>query len=83
MSAAAAFAVLRIVLPILGRVNALYAAKTIETADPAFKNSLINYLELRRHRDQMPKAVLATLESRAVNDLTQVEVETVGQSASR
>ena len=47
----------------LRRVNGIYAAKTIEDADPAFKNSLINYLELRRHRAQMPKAVMATLES--------------------
>ncbi len=57
------------------RINGLYAAKTIEGSDPAFKNSLINYLELKRHRDQLPRAVLATLESRAVNDLTQVDVE--------
>ena len=44
-------------------------------SEPAFKNSLINYLELQRHREQLPKAVLATLESRAVNDLTQVDVD--------
>ena len=53
---------LRIAMPLMRRVNGLYAAKTIEDADPAFKNSLINYLELRRHRTQMPKAVMATLE---------------------
>ena len=56
-SAAAAFAALRIVRPLVSRVNGLYAAKTIEEADPAFKNSLINYLDLRRHRDELPKAV--------------------------
>ena len=49
-------------MPLLRRINGIYAAKTIEDADPAFKNSLINYLELRRHRGQMPKAVMATLE---------------------
>ena len=59
------------------RVNGIYAAKTIEDADPAFKNSLINYLELRRHRGQMSEAIMATLEARAVSDLTQVEVDTV------
>jgi hypothetical protein len=75
LSAASIFAAFRLVLPLVGRINALYAAKTIEGADPAFKNSLINYLELKRHRDRLPKAVLATLESRAVNDLTQVDVE--------
>ena len=63
LSTAAAFSALRIAMPLLRRVNGLYAAKTIEDADPAFKNSLINYLELRRHRAQMPKAVMATLES--------------------
>ena len=64
-------------MPLLRRINGLYAAKTIEDADPAFKNSLINYLELRRYRTQMPKAVMATLESRAVTDLTHVEVDNV------
>ena len=61
----------------LSRINALYAAKTIESSDATFRNSLINYLELRRNRSQLPKAVMATLEARAVSDLTQVEVDTV------
>jgi hypothetical protein len=74
---AAVFAALRLVLPFLHRVNAIYAAKTIEDADAAFKNSLINYLELRRQREQISKAVLATLEARAVTDLAQVEVDSV------
>src|SRR5262245_57845268 len=45
---AAVFAAFRVVLPLVSRINALYAAKTIEEADPTFKNSLINYLELKR-----------------------------------
>ncbi len=69
------YSAFRIVTPLVRRINALYAAKTIEGSEPAFKNSLINYLELRRNRTQMSKAVLATLESRAVNDLTLVDVE--------
>ncbi len=77
LSTAAAFSALRIAMPLLRRVNGLYAARTIEDADPAFKNSLINYLELRRYRAHMPKAVMATLESRAVTDLTHVEVDHV------
>ena len=68
---------LRIVLPFILRINGVYAAKTIEDADPAFKNSLVNYLTLRTHRDRLPKAVLATLEARAVSDLAHVEVEQV------
>ena len=35
-----------IVIPLILRINGVYAAKTIEGADPAFKNSLINYLTL-------------------------------------
>ena len=54
--------------PLVFRINSLYAAKTIEISEPSLKNSLINYLELRRNRGQLSKAVLATLESRAVND---------------
>ncbi len=77
LGAASVFTALRLALPILRRVNSLYAAKTIENSDSTFRNSLINYLELRRHRSQLPKAVMATLEARAVSDLTQVEVDAV------
>ena len=65
LTSAFAFTMLRIVLPFILRINGVYAAKTIEDADPAFKNSLVNYLTLRTHRDRLPKAVLATLEARA------------------
>ncbi len=55
LGAAAVYRALRVAMPVIGRINALYAAKTIESADPGFKNSLINYLELRRHPDQLPQ----------------------------
>ena len=77
LSAGVAFAVLRIVLPLVGKVNGFYAARTIEEADPAFKNSLISYLDLRRRRDEISKAAMAAIEAKAVNDLTQVEIESV------
>ncbi len=77
VTVAAIFCAVRIAMPLLRRINGIYAAKTIEDADPAFKNSLINYLELRRYRGQMPKAIMATLEARAVTDLTQVEIDNV------
>ncbi len=77
LSSALGYAAWKIVLPLVSRINGLYAARTIEGTDPSFKNSLVNYLTLRTHRDQLPKAVLATLEARAVNDLTQVEVDHV------
>jgi hypothetical protein len=76
-TAALAFLLLRIVLPLVLRINGVYAAKTIEGADPSFKNSLVNYLTLRTHRERLSKAVLATLEARAVSDLAHVEVEQV------
>ncbi|MBX6313072.1 MAG: hypothetical protein IRY99_09195, partial [Isosphaeraceae bacterium] len=71
------YAVSRLVLPLARSVNALYAAKTIEETDPSFKNSLINYLELRRHRGEVSKSFLAAIEARAVGDLTKVEIDTV------
>ena len=77
VTVAAIFCAVRIAMPLLRRINGIYAAKTIEDADPAFKNSLINYLELRRYRGQMPKAIMATLQARAVTDLTQVEIDNV------
>src|SRR3954452_4473328 len=77
LSSALAYAAWKIVLPLVSRINGLYAARTIEGTDPSFKNSLVNYLTLRTHREQLPKAVLATLEARSVNDLTQVEVDHV------
>ena len=61
----------------LSRVNGFYAAKTIEDADPAFKNSLINYLDLRKHRDEIPRRALAAIEAKAVGDLTRVEIDAV------
>ena len=50
MATACMFAALRVARPLIKRINGIYAAKTIEDADAAFKNSLINYLELRTLR---------------------------------
>ncbi len=77
LSGAITFTLMRIARPMLLRVNSLYAAKTIETSDTTFKNSLINYLELRKHRGEMSSRALAAIEAKAVDDLTKVEVEAV------
>src|SRR5512135_451244 len=77
LSGGVAFAVWRIVLPMVRRINGFYAARTIEGADPSFKNSLINYLDLRRRRGELSKAALAAIEAKAVRDLTQVEIDSV------
>ena len=71
------FAIVRVFLPMVRRVNGFYAARAIEETDPAFKNSLINYLDLRRHRDSMSKSALAAIEAKAVHDLTNVEIDSV------
>src|SRR5579864_5453043 len=77
LSSAVVYVFSRIVMPIMRRVNGFYAARTIEQTDPSFKNSLINYLDLRRHRAELSKTVMATIEAKAVGDLTKVEVDTV------
>ena len=72
----AAYAGIRfVVAPLASRVSAFYAARRIETFDPRFKNSLLNYLDIRRHRLELSPAVLRTLEARAVADLAAVSVE--------
>ena len=44
LGASGAFVFLRVLMPLVSKVNGFYAARTIEEADPKFKNSLINYL---------------------------------------
>ena len=77
IAAAATFAGFRIARPLIRRVNGFYAAHTIEQIDPHFKNSLINYLDLRKHKDVLPKRVLRAIETKAVNDLARIEVDAV------
>src|SRR5487761_2389787 len=43
----------RIVVPMISRVNAFYAARTIEGVHPDFKNSLLSYLHLRRNKENV------------------------------
>ena len=76
-AATAYFVFARIVRPLLGKVNGLYAARMIEEEHPGFKNSLISYLELRRTKGKMPRLAMAAVEAKAVDDLAQVEINTV------
>ena len=71
------YAWLKIARPMLRRVNTLYAAKSIESTDPHFKNSLINYLQIREDADKVAPSVLAQIEARAVADLSKVNVDDV------
>ncbi|MFM7132124.1 MAG: hypothetical protein ACKO0V_22480, partial [bacterium] len=77
LSAAATYGWFRVVRPWLRRINPLFAAKSIETVDPQFKNSLINYLQISQDADKVAPSVLAQMEARAVADLSRVDVNNV------
>ncbi|HUT11036.1 MAG TPA: hypothetical protein VMY42_11110 [Thermoguttaceae bacterium] len=66
----------RVVLPpLMHRVNPIFAAHTIERSRPSLKNSLINFLLLRGHRQEVAPVVYQAMEHRAAVDLSQVEIE--------
>ena len=77
LAAGSIYAFLRIARPMLMRVNTLYAAKSIESTDSVFKNSLINYLQIRDDPNHVAPSVLAQIEARAVADLSKVNVDNV------
>lgn len=65
---------------VIYRINPIFAAYTIEQSRPSFKNSLINFLFLRRRREEIEKDELAGhfyhgLEYRTAAELSQVSVE--------
>jgi hypothetical protein len=70
------------VLPlVLHRINPVFAAYTIEQTRPTFKNGLINFLLLRRQRDQiehdeLAKRVFQGLQFRTAVELAQVTTGT-------
>jgi hypothetical protein len=61
--------------PLLRRINPIFAAHTIEQSQPSLKNSLINFLLLRGHRQEVPTAVYQAIEHRAAADLSQVQID--------
>ncbi len=50
-------------------INPVYAAQTIEQASPKLKNSLVNLLLFRTHKEQMPAAVYDALQRQAAERL--------------
>ncbi|MFT7642011.1 MAG: hypothetical protein ACI9G1_003767 [Pirellulaceae bacterium] len=69
--------VYKFVVPLLiYRISPLYAARTIERAQPSLKNSLINFLQLRKESGNVPQVVLSAMEYRAANDIAAVQVDT-------
>jgi len=59
----------------VGSINPAYAAQTIERDNPSLKNSLLNLLLFRQHREGITDAVYETLEEQAAQRLTRVPVE--------
>ncbi len=70
----------RAVLPSLAyRIHPLFAAQALERGRPGVKNSLINFLMLREHRNEMQPVVYDTVQRRAANDIASVEIEAAVQ----
>ena len=59
----------------LKRVNPVFAAAAVERGQPTLKNSLINFLLLRRSPVGVSQGVYDAVERRAAQDLSQVTVE--------
>ncbi len=77
LACAGGWYLIRVVLPVLfGRVNPLFAARTIEHSEPSLKNSLINFLLFRSDRAGVRAGVYQALEQRAAADLSHVPVDT-------
>lgn len=65
------------VVPLLFRkVNPVYAARTIERAQPTLKNGLINFLMFRSQPKQVEQVVYRELEHEAAVGLSHVPIET-------
>src|SRR5262245_5162039 len=62
-----------LVLPLSRRLNPYYAARQMEQALPAAKNSVVNWLDL--HEQQLPAAIRGAIGHRAARDLAQVNLE--------
>lgn len=72
----ALFFLLRIVPPLVHRINPVFAAATIENSQHSLKNSLINFLMLRGRRQEVAPPVYQAVEYRAAADLSRVELDT-------
>ncbi len=66
----------RLLPPLVHRINPVFAAQTIEQSRPTLKNSLINFLLMRNHRQEVAPVVYQALEHRAAADLSGVRIET-------
>ena len=60
---------------ILHRINPVYSAHTIERGRPQLKNSLVNFLLLRREERELPEVVRDALQAQAASGLAATPVE--------
>ena len=74
---AAGWYTIQFLLPfVLRRVNPIYVAQTIEEQTPGLKNSLLNLLFFREHRDEVPVPVYEALEQQAAVRMSEANVDT-------
>ena len=64
-----------LVPPLANRINPVFAAQTIEQVRPSLKNSLINFLLLRAHPQDVAPVVYRAMEHRAAADLLKVPAD--------
>lgn len=62
-------------VPLLRSINPVYAAHTIEKSSPTLKNSLLNVILFRGHRQQMSAKVYHALEQQAAQRLSAAPTE--------
>lgn len=73
---ALAYLVVYVAPLVFRKVNPVYAARTIEQAEPSLKNGLINFLMFRSERQQVEQVVYQALEHQAAVGLSNVPIET-------
>ena len=66
---------------VIGKVNPIFAAHSIEESRPSLKNSLVNLVYLRRDRnvvdqDDLARGIYQALERKAATDLAQIPADT-------
>lgn len=65
----------KVVWPSWRQVNSLFAARTLESAEPGFKNTLLTLLDLRGQQRSVPVEIQRSIEKRAALRLSEMDVE--------
>ncbi len=63
-------------------INPAYAAQAIEQSSPALKNSLLNFLLLRKRKRRISRQVFQAIEQQAARGLSQVAMDSVVDRSS-